>query len=115
MIPLREEIVEWLKAFIADVKKHEIAVNAAKTTGAVIGVFSTIALFTPAAPLGVTGSAVAGVTAIAATTADFIANKLQGDHLSERAESMKEDDLKLCELMKKFKQDAKLVQKVTEM
>ena len=112
IIPKYDELKEWLKELIADVKAQEIAVNSVKSGGAALGVFGFIALFTPFPLLGVAALVGSGVTGVATTVGDLIATKVKGGNLSEKVDSIRKERLEFEKLMKKVEQDAELLQKV---
>ena len=61
MINSRQDMINWVKEFIEDIKQQEIAINSSKTGAGVLGAVSAIARFTPFAPFALAGMATAGV------------------------------------------------------
>ena len=112
MIDSREEMIKWLQDFIEDIKTQEIAINGAKTGGAVLGVVSFFGLFTPAAPLALAGLVGAGATGVATTIGDFIANKVKGGNLEAKVEEMKAEDSELEKLQKELNAQAEILAQV---
>ena len=112
MIDSRKEMIKWLQDFIEDIKTQEIAINGAKTGGAVLGVVSVVGLFTPAAPLALAGLIGSGATGVAATIGDLIANKVKGGNLEAKVEEMKAQDSKLEKLQKELNAQAEILAQV---
>lgn len=113
MISAREGLTKWLKDFIDDVRRQEIAINTTKTTAGVVGAVSAIASFTPFAPLAIPGLVAAGGAGVATALGDFIANKVKGDNLEGKVNEMKKDDTELGKLQKCLDEQAKSLAKVS--
>lgn len=111
MINSREEMTSWLKEFIDDIKNQEIAINSAKTGGAVLGAVSFVGLFTPFAPLAVAGMVGAGVAGVGTAIGDLIANKVKGGNLEAKVETMKAQDSELENLQKELNAQAEILAK----
>ena len=112
MINSRGEMAGWLKDFIEDIRKQEIAINSTKTGAAALGVVSTIGLFTPFAPLAVAGLVTAGGAGVATSIGDLIANKVKGGNLEEKVNKMKTEDAELEKLQKILDEHATRLAKV---
>lgn len=109
MIKSRQDMIDWLKEFIDDIRTQEIAVNSAKTGAAVLGVVSAVGLFTPFAPLAVAGVVAAGGAGVATTIGDLIANKVKGGNLETKVDNMKAEDSELQDLQRKLDEQARIL------
>ena len=112
MIRSGKEMITWVKEFIDDIRKQEIAINSTKTGAAALGVVSAIGLFTPFAPLAMGGLVAAGGAGLATSIGDLIANKVKGGNLKEKVDNMKNEDDDLRKLLKKLDEEASLLAKV---
>ena len=113
MIKSRQEMIDWLKEFIDDIRTQEKAVNSAKTGAAALGVVSAIGLFTPFAPLALGGLVAAGGAGVATTIGDLIANKVKGGNLKSKVDNMKAEDSNLQDLQRKLSKQTTILAKVT--
>lgn len=104
LVHMRDHQIAWLEGFIHEMDIHEGAVNAVKTTGAVVAVLSTAALFTPLAPFGAIGLIGSGVAGAATSIGDLIANQVKNgqvqDHINESKEAEAKFSAAIGELQK---------------
>ena len=110
----RQDMINWVKEFIEDIKQQEIAIKSTKTGAGVLGAVSAIALFTPFAPLALAGMATAGVASVATSIGDMIANKVKGGNLEEKVDAMKSEDAELEKLQNTLNVQAELLAKVRQ-
>lgn len=78
LIDIQDELIGFLKEYESNIRTQEIAVNSVKTANAGFSIAGTVLLFTPLAPLGLGLMAFGGVSAIATSAGDSIANKVKG-------------------------------------
>ena len=114
LINVRNDQISWLGGFIEDMTTHENAVNGVKTGAAAVGVLSTVALFTPLAPLGVAGLITGGVAGAATSIGDLIANQVKNGTVDQHVNESKASEEELAKAIEEFQKVINEIVKVTK-